>query len=105
MQSITIQDIQKVTVTAAPLDDANGNATNFNPATWTVENPAVATIANVSADGLTADVVSAGLGTTTVTVTGQQGNFMPTYTTSFTVVVTAALPTHFQFDFGAPVSK
>ena len=105
MQSITIQDIEKVTVTALPLDDANGTATNFNPATWVVTDPTVATVTNISPDGLTADIVSAGIGTTIVTVTGQQGNFMPQYNTAFTVTVTAALPTHFSFTFGTPVNK
>jgi hypothetical protein len=105
MQSITIQDIQKVTVTALPQDDANGTATNFNAATWVVTDTDVATVSNVSSDGLTADIVSAGIGSTTVTVTGQQGNFMPQYSTAFTVTVTAALPTHFAFTFGTPVNK
>jgi len=105
MQSIAIQDIQKVTVTAKPLDDAQGMATNFNAAVWTVSDAAVATVDNVSVDGLMADVTGLAPGTATVTVTGQQGNFAPNYATSFTVSVTAAPPTHFEFTFGTPVNK
>ena len=105
MQTVTIQDFQKVTVSAQPEDASNSPAANFNPATWAVDNGAIAAVANVSADGLTADVVAKGVGTATVTVTGQQGNQLPQYATAFQVTVTPGVPTHFNFVFAAAVNQ
>ena len=102
MQTLTLADTQSAVVTAQP-EDANGNpATNFNTATWAVTDGTVCSVGSISSDGLTATITAEKSGTTTVTVTGQQGNFQPTYSSSFTVMVTAGVPTQFVFSFGTP---
>ena len=105
MQNLPINTSQKVVVTAIPVDSVGETAINFNPATWVTDKPTVATITDISADGLTATVVAQGVGTAVITVTGQQGNFQPSYSTSFTVNVVAGVPVAFNFNFATPVAK
>jgi hypothetical protein len=105
MQTLTLSDNQEVIVTAAAEDAAGNPASNFNPALWASASNAIASIANISANGLTATVVAGQVGTTTVTVTGQQGNGLPQFTTQFQVVVTPGLPTQFVFSFGTPTTQ
>lgn len=59
---------QKATLSLDPRD-AKGNVASLDGVpVWTVADPAVATLV-INADGLSADVVSAGLGSTQVNVT------------------------------------
>lgn len=102
MQSVSLTDVQTLVVMAQPEDVSGNPAANFNPATWAVADNTVATVTGVSADGLSATLNGKKVGSTTVTVTGQQGNFLPTYTTSFSVTVNPDLPTKFNFVFGTP---
>lgn len=105
MQSVTFIDNQQVVVTAAAQDAAGDPSANFNPAVWTVTDPAVVTVTNVSADGLTATLVAVAAGTTTVTVTGHQGNGLPAFSSTFTVVITPNVPTQFLFTFATPTPQ
>lgn len=105
MQTTTLLDIEKKRVTAHPLDDAEGAAQNFNAGLWSSDHPEICAVGNLSTDGLSADIVGMAPGTANVTVTGQQGNFQPQYSTVFQVTVQAAPPTHFAFDFADPQPK
>lgn len=106
MQSISLNTNQKVHVTAVPKDATGASTSNFNPGQWSVTGATgVVTIANISPDGLQADIVAQSAGTTRIKVQGQQGNFMPTYFTEFDVTVTPGLPESFVFVFDAPVPK
>jgi uncharacterized protein YjdB len=105
MQTLTLADNQEVIVTAAAEDAAGNPASNFNPALWASSANAIASIANISENGLTATIVAGQVGTATITVTGQQGNGLPQFTTQFSVTVTAGVPTQFVFTFGTPTAQ
>lgn len=105
MQSVSLKDTQKVRVTAQPEDAKGAQSTNFNDASWVSEDPTIASIANVAEDGLSADVVGQKPGTTIITVTGQQGNFLPTYQSQFTAAISADLATQFDFAFATPAAQ
>jgi hypothetical protein len=105
MPNLPLNTSQKVVVTATPVDTVGATATNFNQAVWTTDKASVATITDISADGLTATVVAQGVGSAMITVTGQQGNFQPNYSSSFTVDVVAGVPVAFTFSFATPVAK
>lgn len=105
MQMLTLTDAQEAIVTVQPEDSTGNPAINFNPATWVVANPAICSVTSLSASGLTGTVVGASVGTTTITVTGSTGNFGTAYSSTFSVVVTAGLPTQFVFTFGTPSAQ
>ena len=105
MQTLTLTDAQQVIVTAQPEDSTGNPATNFNPATWTVANPAICNVTALSASGLTGTVVGATVGSTTITVTGSTGNFGTAYSSTFSVTVTPGVPTQFVFTFGTPTEQ
>lgn len=102
-QTVTFNDAQQVVVTSQPVDSSGSNAVNFNPATWVSDTPTVCAVKDISADGLTATIYAVSAGTANITVTGEQGNFMPSYSSTFAVTVTASVPVAFVFTFGTPV--
>ena len=72
MADATITTVEKVPVTLTALD-VLGNATSpAAPVTWASADEAIATV-TPSDDTLSSQVVSAGVGTTTVTVTDANG--------------------------------
>lgn len=66
---LVLQDDQHVPYTAAFTDKKNQPVTSFpTPPVWASSNPAVLTV-TAAADGFSADVVAAGVGTAQVSVT------------------------------------
>lgn len=70
VESVTITDTQKFTVSVAPLDGKGNPAVLDGPVSFTADNPALVTI-TPGADGLSAEVLAVGpLGSTQITISG-----------------------------------
>lgn len=100
MQSISLTDTQKVRVTAQPEDAENNPGVETAPPTWASSATAIASITDLSVDGLGASVQGVSPGTAIITVTGT--NATGTFTTAFNAIVTGGPATQFNFVFGVP---
>lgn len=103
----TLTDIQRVPV-ILETDDAAGNpltdAAFTIPPNWQSSDPTIVTV-SVSADGLSADVVTTGkLGTAQITVTGTSVDGR-TITGIGDVSIVTSGPATFKLNFGTPVDK
>lgn len=90
MKGTTVQltDLQQVTLSVAE-QDSKGQPVTTDALTWTVDNPAVATI-TPAADGLSCLVVAVADGVATITVTDATVTPPLTATDAITVVSSAA---------------
>jgi hypothetical protein len=93
----TITNLQTMTGVKFQAQDANGHTvTSFNGITLTSDQASAVRITNVQATAdlpagstFTADIqgLAPSNGPVTITAKGQQGNFQPTFTTTFTITV------------------
>lgn len=93
----TITNLQTMTQVKFVAQDANGHVvSSFNGITLTSDQPSAIQIKNVTQTGdspagstFTADIkgLAPSNGTVTITAQGQQGNFQPTFSTTFTIKV------------------
>lgn len=93
----TITNLQTMTGVKFVAQDANGHVvTSFNGITLSVDQASALTISNVqqtsdlpAGSTFTADIkgVAPTSGVATITATGQQGNFQPTFSSTFTITV------------------
>lgn len=93
----TITNLQTMTAAKFVAQDANGHVVpSFNGITLTSDQPNAIQIKNVTQTSdspagstFTADIkgLAPSSGPVTITAVGQQGNFQPTFTTTFTITV------------------
>lgn len=71
--SVTMADIQFVTLTVDPEDSKNQPTTDNGPFTWTEDSNGTVTTLQASADGTQCNVIAGTPGTANVTVTDANG--------------------------------
>jgi hypothetical protein len=114
----TLQLSQKMTGVTLVAEDTKGNIVpNFGSPSFTVSPVGLVSFANLATSTalpagstFTVDILAEAVGQATVTVQGQQGNFLPTFTTQFTVEVvpnpnTPGPPTQWVLTPGTIVSQ
>ncbi len=93
----TLQLSQKMTGVLLVAEDAQGNVVpSFNGLSLSVNPPGIVSFANQATSPTTpagstytVDIKAEAVGTATITAQGQQGNFLPTFSTQFTIEVVA----------------